>query len=140
MRNGGARPGHSLARLLPLGRENATESRIALQSFLGPRTVVKTFQCDGARELYKAAVELGICPTTPRPYVSQSNSLVERAIRHVEEGTRTLLLAAGLPSQGWPFAAKYFCFACNIDSSMGESPWDCRHGPGSVKGLSLIHI
>ena len=48
----------------PSAEKNTTESRIALQSFLGPRTVVKTFQCDGARELYKAAVELGICPTT----------------------------------------------------------------------------
>jgi hypothetical protein len=95
---------------------------------------VKTFQCDGAKELYKAAVDLGICPTTSRPYVSQSNSVVERAIRHVEEGTRTILLHAGLPPQWWPFAAKFFCFACNIDDSQGPSPWDRRHG-SQLEGL-----
>ena len=112
----------------PSAERDATQSRLALQSFIGPRTTVKTFQCDGARELYKAAVDLGICPTTSRPYVSQSNSVVERAIRHVEEGTRTILLHAGLPPQWWPFAAKFFCFACNIDDAQGPSPWSRRHG------------
>ena len=101
----------------PFAERDSTQSRVAPQSFIGPRAVVKTFQCDGARELYKAAVELGICPTTARPYVSQSNSVVERAIRHVEEGTRTVLLHAGLPPQWWPFAATFFCFACNLDES-----------------------
>ena len=48
----------------PSAERDATQSRLALQSFIGPRTTVKTFQCDGARELYKAAVDLGICPTT----------------------------------------------------------------------------
>jgi hypothetical protein len=81
----------------PSAEKDTTQSRIALQSFLGPRVTVNTFQCDGARELYKAAAELGICPTTSRPYVPQSNSLVERAIRHVEEGTRTVLLHADFP-------------------------------------------
>ena len=69
----------------PSAERDATQSRLALQSFIGPRTVVKTFQCDGAKELYKAAVDLGICPNTSRPYVSQSNSIVERAIR--QKGT-----------------------------------------------------
>ena len=40
--------------------------------------------------LHTAAREPGMCPTTSRPYVSFSNSLVERAARHVEEGTRTV--------------------------------------------------
>ena len=90
--------------------------------------------CDGARELFRAAVDLGICPSTSRPYVSQSNSIAERAIRHVEEGTRTVLLHAGLPPQWWPFAAKYFSFACNLDESRGPSPWSLRHG-APFKGL-----
>ena len=119
----------------PSAERDSTQSRVALQSFIGPRTTVKTFQCDGARELYKAAVDLGICPTTSRPYVSQSNSIAERAIRHVEEGTRTVLLQAGLPPQWWPFAAKFFCFACNIDESQGPSPWSKRHGATAFKGV-----
>ena len=86
----------------PSAERDSTQSRVALQSFIGPRTTVKTFQCDGAREFYKAAVDLGICPTISRPYVSQSNSVVGRAIRHVEEGTRIVLVHAGLPPQWWP--------------------------------------
>jgi hypothetical protein len=51
------------------------------------------------------------------------------------EGTRTVLLQAGLPPQWWPFAAKFFCFACNIDESQGPSPWSRRHGATAFKGI-----
>ena len=90
----------------PSADKGSAQSMITLPSFIGPRVIVKTCQCDGARKLYKAAVDRGFCPTTPRPYVSLSNSLVERAIRHVEEDTWTVLLHAGLSPQRWPFAAK----------------------------------
>ena len=68
----------------PTADKGATEARLALQDYIGPHQAVKSFQCDGAKELYKAAVELGLCPSTSRPYVSQSNSIAERQIRHVE--------------------------------------------------------
>ena len=80
-------------------------------------------------------MDLGICPTTSRPYVSQSNSIVERAIRHVEEGARAVLVNAGLPPHLRPFAANFLCVACNIDEAQGPSPWDRRHGHGSFKGV-----
>jgi hypothetical protein len=72
---------------------------VALKSFIGSRARVRTFQCDGARVLHKAAVDLGICSATSPPYLYHSNSVVERALRHVEEGAKTVLLQAGLPSQ-----------------------------------------
>ena len=36
---------------------------------------------------------------------------------------------------GGPFAAKYFCFACNIDETQGVSPWNRRHGPAPFAGI-----
>ena len=80
-------------------------------------------------------MDLGICPTTSRPDVSQSNLIVERAIIHVEEGARAVLLHAGLPPRLWPLAATFFCVACNIDEAQGPSPWDRRRGHGSFKGV-----
>ena len=34
----------------------------SLQDFIGPRQTVSSFACDGAKELYRAAVDLGLCP------------------------------------------------------------------------------
>ena len=62
----------------PTADKGATEARLSLQGYIGPRQTVSSFQCDGAKELYKAAIELGLCPSTSRPYVSQSNSVAER--------------------------------------------------------------
>ena len=90
----------------PTGDKDAIDARLALQQFVGPRAVVESFHCDGAKELYKAAVDRGMCPSTSRPCCSTSNAVAERQIRHVEEGTRTLLAHSGLPHQWWPLAAR----------------------------------
>ena len=74
-------------------------------------------------------------PPRRHPIFTISKSVVERALRHVEEGTKTVLLHAGLPPQWWPFAAKYFCFACNLDESQGPSPWSKRHGSMAFTGV-----
>ena len=52
----------------PSAEQDATQSRLALQSFIGTRTTVKTFQCVGAGEIYKAAVDLGIA----RPHLTRA--------------------------------------------------------------------
>ena len=83
----------------PTGDKDAVDARLAWQQFIGPKATVQPFHCDGAKELYKAAVELGLCPSTSRPYCSTSNSIAERQIRHVEEGTRTLLAQSGPSAQ-----------------------------------------
>ena len=71
----------------PSAEKDVTEARLALQTCVGPPAIVKASQRGGARELIKTAADLGICPSTSHPYVSHSNSVTERAIRHVEEGS-----------------------------------------------------
>ena len=54
-----------------------------------------------------AAIELGLCPNTCRPYVPQPDSIADRQIRHVEEGAkkphhwterlRTIIVALRVP-------------------------------------------
>ena len=58
----------------PTGDNDAIDARLALQQFIGPKANVHSFHCDGAKELYKAAVDLGMCLSTSRPYCSTSNS------------------------------------------------------------------
>ena len=51
----------------PTGDKDAIDARLALQQRSGPKATVQSFHCDGAKELYKAAVELVLCPSTSRP-------------------------------------------------------------------------
>ena len=46
----------------PPADKGATEARLSLQDFIGPWQTVSSFPCDGAKELYRAAVDLGLCP------------------------------------------------------------------------------
>ena len=108
-----------------------TAERDAPSGFAGPPELrpiasVKTLQCGGAEELRTAAAELGICATAARARISRTSSLVERAVRQVEEGTRTVLLRAGLPSKWRPDVAVDFCLLCNISEAFRDAPWSQR--------------
>ena len=129
----------------PTADKGATEARLSLQGYIGPRQTVSSFQCDGAKELYKAAIELGLCPSTSRPYVSQSNSVAERQIRHVEEGTRTLLEQCGFAPAWWPYAARCVCLAATTREYDSGPAWVNATNKNRPLGLrvpfgSLIHF
>ena len=49
------------------------------------------FHSDNAQELTKAAETVGLSVSTSVPYVSETNGIAERNIRHIEEGARALL-------------------------------------------------
>eukprot|EP00971_Amphidinium_carterae_P260413 5166745-Amphidinium_carterae.1 len=44
-------------------------------------------------------------------------------VRHIQEGTRCLLLQAGLDPRWWPHAARCFCHMNNVQKKDGMSPW-----------------
>ena len=75
----------------PTCERNASSAEEALRDFVGPVDPVASMRIDNARELKKAAVKAGLCSDKSTPYVSQTNGVVERRVRHVEEGTRTIL-------------------------------------------------
>eukprot|EP00971_Amphidinium_carterae_P167188 3312721-Amphidinium_carterae.1 len=60
---------------------------------------------DNALELVKAAHERAWVHERAIPGISKNNGLVERMVRHIQEGTRCLLLQAGLDPRWWPHAA-----------------------------------
>ena len=65
---------------------------------------------------------------TATPGRPQTNAIAERAVRTVLEGSRVLLLHAGLPHIFWPYAARAFCMCRNTSRETGDSPWKLRHG------------
>ena len=98
--------------------------------FVGPNAEIESFYSDNANELRDAAKSVKWCHTTNTPFASCTNGRVERRIRHVEEGTRTVLARARFPHRWWLHACKYFCHASNIRERDDESPsaWEARHG------------
>eukprot|EP00971_Amphidinium_carterae_P350554 6491616-Amphidinium_carterae.3 len=68
------------------------------------------------------------------PGRSQSNGLVERMVRHVQEGTRCLLLQAGLHPKWWPYASRSSFLMNNVQKKDGNSPWMRRFAMEDFKG------
>ena len=92
----------------PVGAKSATEATSALFRFVGPSGYVLSLHCDNAPELKKAAENLGWNADHSIPFLSGSNGVVERANRHVEEGTITWLEEPGLGRERWPLAGRSF--------------------------------
>ena len=53
------------------------------------------------------------------------------------DGTKTLLLQAGLPGAFWPYAMKAYCFAQNTVVVDGDSAWNKRHNEGQFDGPAI---
>ncbi len=64
-----------------------------------------------------------------QPGVPQTNALIERANQDILQGTRTLLLQAGLPACFWTFAAPCYCLLDNTaEKKETVSSWKRRFG------------
>eukprot|EP00972_Heterocapsa_arctica_P057321 8458151-Heterocapsa_arctica.AAC.1 len=63
---------------------------------------------DGAPEIVKAGKALKCHHATSTPYRSATNGVAEPRVRHVLEGTHTLLEHSGMPTSYWPRAAETF--------------------------------
>jgi hypothetical protein len=84
---------------------------------------------DNHRSLRKACQMLGIMWEASQPGVRQTNARIERCSQDVLEGSRTLLVQAGLPSLFWPYATRCYCHHSNCAlREDGASAWFRRHG------------
>ena len=93
----------------------------------GPVDKFDYFWTDGSAELKECFKALNIPHDTSLSGRTQNNSRAERSVRHVVEGARSLLLAAGLPTAYWPHAVRYFALCCNARTlKERNSPWFAR--------------
>ena len=69
---------------------------------------------DKAKEIKKAVDTIGAVHYTSTPHRPQSNALMERQNRSLQEGVRAVLLHSGFPHYFWPLAAQYWCAATNF--------------------------
>ena len=73
---------------------------------------------------------------TSAPGIHQSSGVAERAVRTIEDGARTALSQAGLPTAFWPYAVEHFSFALNISCRFSDedSSWNIKHCLGQFEG------
>ena len=88
------------------------------------------FFTDGAKELKKAAADLGsTVHLSSTPYRPESNGIIERRVGVISDGVRCLLGQSGLPHGWWTYAARAFCHGLNVRKNVnGMSPWHRRCG------------
>ena len=103
-----------------------TDNNIAaLQKFGGTRAHGKALCCvksDAAGELVEAIKYLGWLPEPGIPHDDFHNSKLERGIRSIKEGSRSILLKAGFPHELWPRAVEYLCIAHSFSNLAALHP------------------
>ena len=91
-----------------------------LRHIVGHIDQLRYVYSDGAEELKQSAQALDAVHDDSIPENKGNNAVIERTNRHVLEGIRTLLNQPGLPMIFWPYAARYFCLACNVTAKPDE--------------------
>ena len=113
----------------PAARKTSHQCVMAFKHFIQTGESVNIFYSDNAPELVKAADQMEWKHVQSTNYISRTNSIAERNVRSIIEGTRTNLEQAGLHHSYWPLAAKHYCMARNItDHPDYYSPWKVRFG------------
>ena len=103
-----------------------TEQNVAiLQKFGGNRAHGKALcnvKSDAASELVDAVKALNWLPDPGVPNDPYHNSQLERAVRTIKEGTRSIHLKAGFPHDLWPRSIEYFCTARSFTTAAPVHP------------------
>ena len=97
-----------------LTNKDGNSAERAFRDFIGPHDFVTVMYTDGSQELTSGVKAIGVPHKTATPGRSTSNSRAERQNRTLEEGTRTILNHAGVPSIYWPHGSRHFCLALNM--------------------------
>ena len=124
------RPFLELDMLHPTGGKSADEAAQSIADFQGnkKKESIKLMYTDNALELIAAVSRLKLKHITSTPYRSTANSIAERSIRIVTEGTRTLREQSGFSVQWWPYASRCFRHSMNTAVVDGDSAHNKRHG------------
>ena len=120
----------------PSPAKDTEETVSSLQRFIGDDHVKRIYS-DNADELINAARFLGIPHEASQQGMPQTNGIIEREVQDMVSGTRTVLVAAGMPGYFWSYAAPCYMHLdnCLPHSDGRPSAWFQRFGeefPGQL--------
>ena len=105
----------------------------SLRKFLEPSQKPKVIYTDNSIEFGKPCEKLAWNHRTSTPHLSVTNSIAERAVRRVKEGTSAVLLQSGLDEQ-WAGSMECHCYLRNVEDLLADQK---RFGE-SFKGLIIL--
>jgi len=114
----------------PVKTKSADDAKSSIKRFLGPQQSAKHAYSDNFKELIKAFKDLQIDHDTSTPNRSETNGVVERAVRRVKEGASAALVQPGLSEDWWDVAVTCYCFLRVINDLLVEdkTSWEKRFG------------
>ena len=114
----------------PWKTQTSQETQRSLQKFLEPERNPKVIYTDNSLEFGKACEDLSWNHCTSTPHRSETNGIVERAVRRVKEGTSAVLLQSGLNESWWADSMECYTYLRNVTDllSDGKTPYERRFG------------
>ena len=114
----------------PCKNKISQETQRSLQKFLEPERKPKVIYTDKVLEFGKACEDLSWNHGTSTPHRSETNGVVERAVRRVKEGTSVVLLQSGLHESCWADSMECYTYQRNVTDllSDGRLPYERRFG------------
>ena len=126
----GAGSSHSMDPGVSVQKQLHKKPREACKSSWNPRGILKVIYTDNSLEFGKACEDLSWNHCTPTPHRSETNGIVERAVRRVKEGTSAVLLQSGLNESWWADSMECYTYLRNVTDllSDGKTPYERRFG------------
>ena len=84
---------------------------------------------DGGSGIMHACSQRNVNSDQAQPEIHETNGIIEKYNQRLIDGTRTLLVQAGLPPVFWAYAATCYCMLSNL---VGKAP-DQERFPGQTK-------
>ena len=114
----------------PCKTKTSQETQRSLPKFLEPNRKPKVIYTYNSLEFGKACEDLSWNHCTSTPLRSETNGIVERAVRIVKEGTSAVLLQSGLDESWWADSMECFTYLRNVTDllSDGRTPCERRFG------------
>ena len=98
----------------PCKTKFSDECVLNFQKFVGPQCKPEHVCTDNSKEFKSSLKELKWLHDTSTTHRSQTNGVVERAVRKLQEGSSCSLVQSGLGEAWWPEAMLCYCFLKNV--------------------------
>ena len=114
----------------PCPTKNSQETERSLQKFLERDRNPQVIYTDNSLEFGNACEDLSWNHCTSTPHRSETNSIAERAVRRVKEGTSAALLQSGLNESWWADSMECYTHLRNVTDLLSDlkTPYERRFG------------
>ena len=123
----------------PCKNKTSQETQRSLQKFLEPGRKPKVMYTDNSLEFGKACEDLSWNHSTSTPHRSETNGIVERAVRRVKEGTSAVLLQSGLNESWWADSMECYTYLRTVQDLSSDGKIDMKDVLGNHLKDRLFH-